>query len=126
MIKNQLRDGSCEWIYDIQNDLLHFKIKEREYDFSLEFENFVMDVDTQGFITGISIFDATKIFSADKNLLKNIHKIEFQAEIKRGILSVLLRFISTMRNKEFQYVQNILMDVEKIHLSDSVVDCMKT
>ena len=37
--QNRLLEGKGEVDYDYTNDILFFKIKDREYDRSLEFEN---------------------------------------------------------------------------------------
>ena len=47
--------GKGEYDYDYRNDILLFKIKDRNYLKSLEFENLVIDFDDKGFITGLRI-----------------------------------------------------------------------
>ena len=53
-------EAEGEMDYDYANDVLFFKIKDREYDFSIEFQNMVIDVDEEKFIVGIQIFEAYK------------------------------------------------------------------
>ena len=57
---NRHLTGEGEMDYDYINDILFFKVKNREYDRSLEFENLVIDIDSENFIIGIQIFDASK------------------------------------------------------------------
>ena len=41
--------GKGEFLYDFTNDILMFKVKERDYKISAEFQNFVADIDTEAF-----------------------------------------------------------------------------
>ena len=54
--------GKGEYSYDYKNDVMFFKIKNRDYLKSIDFDNFVADIDKEGYITGVRIFDATRIF----------------------------------------------------------------
>jgi uncharacterized protein YuzE len=45
--------GKGEADYDYANDILFFKIKDREYSHSIELEDIVLDIDVSGIITGI-------------------------------------------------------------------------
>ena len=47
--------------YDYDNDILFFKVKDREYDHSVELEDLVLDVDSEGNVSGIQIFGASKM-----------------------------------------------------------------
>ncbi|MBW2969424.1 DUF2283 domain-containing protein, partial [Candidatus Woesearchaeota archaeon] len=68
-------------MYDYKYDILTFKMKNRNYKKSIEFQNFVIDIDNKNFVTGIRIFDASKVFNTDKYVLKNIIKGDFKANI---------------------------------------------
>lgn len=85
--------------YDYVNDILFFKIKEREYDFSLEFQNMVIDVDKEQFIVGIQIFDASEFLSISKQHLRNIPKWQFKSRIDNGVIEVRLFYEINIRNK---------------------------
>ena len=38
-------EAEGEMDYDFANDILFFKVKDRDYNFSLEFQNMVIDID---------------------------------------------------------------------------------
>jgi len=121
--------GKGEFVYDYKYDILTFKMKDRNYKKSIEFQNFVIDIDDKKFVTGIRIFDASKVFKVDKYILKNIIKGEFKANVENKILTITINFIGKQRNKlinilnqKQNYVQQIVAPVKK-DISDSSVEC---
>ena len=88
-----------EMDYDYLNDILFFKVKNREYNSSLEFQNMVIDIDKQKFIVGIQIFDASKFLEIPKVYLRPIPKWQFEARLKQGIIEVRLFYQVCIRNK---------------------------
>ena len=69
--------GKGEVDYDYKHDILFFKVKNREYTKSIELlDNLVVDVDKEGFLTGIQIFDAAEYLNIDKKILLNLFKFE--------------------------------------------------
>ena len=91
--------GKGSFSYDYKYDILMFKIKGRKYKTSFEFQNFVADIDEEGFITGVRIFDASKVFKIDKYVLKNITEWEFNTRTENNIITITFRFSSKIRNK---------------------------
>lgn len=85
--------------YDYENDLLLFKIKEREYTRSLDFGNLIVDIDKEGFITGLRIFDASEVFRMDKIALKKVKQFEFHTRVEDKVIEIQLRFTAMLRNK---------------------------
>ena len=69
--------GKGEFYYNYKYDILFFKIKERDYQKSLDFGDIIVDIDTEGFITGIQLFDASKMFRLDKLVLREIKNWKF-------------------------------------------------
>lgn len=92
--------GMGVYNYDFDNDLLLFKIKEREYEKSIEFGNLIVDIDKEGFITGLRIFDASQVFKMDKIALKNVKEFEFHTRVEDKVIEIQLRFSAMLRNKE--------------------------
>lgn len=90
--------GKGEYTYDYPNDILLFKTKDRDYAKSLEFGNLIVDVDTEGFITGLRLFDASKILKLSKITLKHLKQFEFNADVEDKIITIQLRFTCTIRN----------------------------
>lgn len=91
--------GKGEVDYDYKNDTLFFKIKKRAYQKSLDFGDLVLDVDSEGFITGIQIFEASKIFNMDKNALLKVRRWEFNTKVENKVITVQLSFEVLKRNK---------------------------
>src|SRR3989338_4183141 len=112
--------GNGEMNYDYSNDILFFKVKDRIYDRSIELEDIVLDIDNEGYITGIQIFGASKMFSVDKNTLRNVQKWEFKVRIEGRIISVQLMFEMLRRNKLVERGQNLIRESSSI-LTDSEV-----
>lgn len=130
-MKNKHLDanGELEVIYDFKYDILLFKIKERSYKVSIEFQNFVVDIDKEGFATGVRIFDASKVFNIDKYKLKNITVAELNTKIQNNIITIRLNFLSKVRNKIIPLIENkesftqqIITKLGPKHFSDSSVE----
>ncbi len=98
-MKGKQLNGKGEIDYDYKNDILLFKTKNREYKKSLDFGNLVLDVDKEDFITGIQIFDASKMFSMTKEALRNIKQWEFHAKTEDKTIMIRLAFKALQRNK---------------------------
>lgn len=91
--------GKGEWSYDYQNDILYFKIRGRQYARSLDFENLSVDFDTEHYITGISVEDASSVFHLNKIDLKFLKDFSFHAAIEEGQIRIQLQFSCIRRNK---------------------------
>lgn len=98
-IKERHLEAEGEMDYDYINDILFFKVKDREYDFSIEFQNMVIDVDKEQFIVGIQIFDASDFLKMNKANLRKIAKWQFNAKLKDNEFRVDLHYQIIARNK---------------------------
>lgn len=98
-IKEKHLEAEGEMDYDHVNDILFFKVKNREYDFSIEFQNMVIDVDKEQFIVGIQIFDASDFLKINKANLRKITKWQFKAKLKGNEFRVDLYYQVIARNK---------------------------
>src|SRR3990167_3612289 len=114
--------GKGEFIYDFQQDILMFKIQDRNYKLSVELQNFVADIDEEGFVTGVRIFDASKVFGVDKYSLKNITSMEFRSDVENNVITITCTFTSKVRNKPVpkQFTQQ-LTQAAPMHLADSSI-----
>ena len=93
-------EGNGEVDYDYKHDILFFKVKNREYVRSIELlDNLVVDVDKEGFLTGIQIFDATEYLNMDKKSLLNIPNWQFTINVHENIIEIRLVFQIKVRNK---------------------------
>ncbi len=96
--KERRLEGKGEMDYDYVNDILFFKIVNREYDRSLEFENMVIDIDNEAFIVGLQIFDASKFLGISQTNLK-IRTWQFKAKIMPESIEIRLTCEVNIRNK---------------------------
>lgn len=121
--------GKGELSYDYVHDVLIFKIKDRDYKMSVEFQNFAIDIDSEDFVTGIRIFDVSKVSGLKRIVFKNLIHGEFKASIKDKIISVRLNIVGKLRNriipifsKEQNFTQQISAPVSaKYPIEDSEV-----
>jgi len=109
-IKEKKLEAEGEMDYDYINDILFFKVKDREYDFSLEFQNMVIDVDKEKFITGIQIFDASEFLDIQKVNLRAIPKWQFKAKIREGVIEIRLFYQISIRNKIIEKTPIIIQE----------------
>ena len=93
--------GKGEVDYDFKQDILFFKTKDRKYARSIELlDNIVVDVDKEGFLVGIQIFDASEFLNLDKKELLSIPKWIFNANVyDRNKIDIRLTFQIKVRNK---------------------------
>jgi uncharacterized protein YuzE len=116
--------GKGEQIYDYDNDILLFKVKEREYSKSIDFDNFVVDIDTEGYIIGMRVFDASKIFNIDKYGLRNLKGFEFNSKIEDQVITIQLKFTYMLRNKQIAVQgENFTREALNSKINDSEVLC---
>ncbi|MBS3077849.1 DUF2283 domain-containing protein [Candidatus Pacearchaeota archaeon] len=92
-------EAEGEMDYDYAEDILLFKVKDREYDFSMEFQNMVVDVDKEQFIVGIQIFDASKFLKMGKEHLRKITNWQFKAKLQDNEFRIDLYYQVVVRNK---------------------------
>ena len=107
-LKHLNAKGNGESDYDYINDILFFKIKDRGYHKSIEFEDIVLDIDKEGFITGIQIFDASEVFKLSKEALREIKKWAFEIKIENNTINIHLIFKVNSRNKIIERGQSII------------------
>ncbi|MBI2134018.1 DUF2283 domain-containing protein [Candidatus Woesearchaeota archaeon] len=103
-MKNRHLDGTGrgEILYDFKYDTLVFKVKDRSYKKSLEFQNFIIDIDNEDYVTGIRILDASKVCDVEKYVLKSIIHGEFKAsKTDKNVITVTIKFMANLRNRIF-------------------------
>ena len=115
-------EGQGEVDYDYSNDILFFKVKNRKYSRSLEFENLVIDIDDQNFITGVQIFDASRFLKVNKESLREIPKWIFESAISGENIEIRLNYEVKVRNKIVEK-NPIIVRENKTHLPNSEMIC---
>lgn len=116
--------GLGEYVYDFVHDVMTFRVKDRDYKKSVDFDNLVIDFDTEDYITGLRVFDASKIFKLSKVQLKNVGEFEFNASVEDNIISLQLKFTSTLRNMaKVVQGQDFIREAVDAIINDSAVTC---
>ena len=109
-MKEKTLEAEGEMDYDYLNDILFFKVKEREYDFSFEFQNMVIDVDKEKFIVGIQLFKASEFLGISKMNLREIPKWQFKARINQGVIELRLFYQICIRNRIIEKTPIIIQE----------------
>ena len=99
VIKERKLEAEGEMDYDFLNDILLFKVKDREYNFSIEFQNMVVDIDDEQFIVGIQIFEASEFLKINKEYLRRITKWQFKSRLQGNEFRIELYYQVIIRNK---------------------------
>ena len=97
--KERTLEAEGEMDYDYVNDILLFKIKNREYNFSIEFQNMVVDIDDDEYIVGIQIFDASQFLKIGREHLRKITKWQFKARLQDNEFRIDLYYQAVVRNQ---------------------------
>jgi len=106
----------------MKNDILFFKVFEREYSRSMEINNIVLDLDKENFIVGIQILEASEFLNTSKSNLLKVPKWAFQASINEGEIEVRLEFQILVRNKLIEK-NPIIMQPTMGYLPNSTLTC---
>ena len=128
-MKELKTQGEC--LYDYKYDILTYKCKKRNYQYSIEFQNFAIDIDEENFVTGIRIFDASKVFTVNKELLMHIVDGEFKATMEKNVITITIKFLGLTRNKVIplftkreNFTQQITTPVSSKHkIENAVIEC---
>lgn len=112
-----------EFDYDYVHDILFFKLKNREYDRSIEIDTMVIDIDKENFVVGVQLFGASEFLRVKKAFLMNIPKWELCTKISENRLELRLTFQVKIRNKIVEK-NPIILERIKDSLPDSEMMCV--
>ncbi|MEK6955112.1 MAG: DUF2283 domain-containing protein [Nanoarchaeota archaeon] len=98
-MKNKNLNEKGESGYDYKNDILFFKAKDREYSKSIELNNLVIDIDANGYVTGLQIFEASRYLGITKDSLIKVPKWQLKTLVNDNIIEIRLNFQVIIRNK---------------------------
>lgn len=99
--------------YDKEQDILFLKVKGRPYNKSIDFEHIIIDFDRNGAISGVQLFDASKLFTISKNTFSTITKWELTTTTQGNIITIHVAFDTPDKNRIF---------VERIHCTEPIKD----
>jgi|TARA_B100002003_G_C13772206_1_gene382979 uncharacterized protein YuzE len=109
--------------YDSRNDIIFFKVKDREYSHSIELSSLVIDLDKEDFIVGLQIINASEIFQISKDILRGVNGFRLQARINEGVIQINLSFGTVSRNNKIEYKPIIFERVDE-NFPDSEMICV--
>ena len=69
--------------YDAHNDILYMRVAKREYEYSIQNDNFIFDLDKKDTINGIEILYFSKLVNTSKNILSNLRSGNLHIEISK-------------------------------------------
>ena len=79
-------------------------------------------------MTGIRVFDASRVFGIDKYTLKHIVKWGFKTSVESGMITVRLTFVGQVRKKKSQLKislgEKLTTSLNGHKLTDSSVECL--
>ena len=105
--------GECD--YDYKYDILFFKVKGRQYLKSIELGNLIIDLDSEKFLNGIQVLEASKFLGLEREKLREILTWNFVGRIEDNKIEVRLEFQVKSRNliieKNSIIIQNINDDL---------------
>ena len=103
-------------------DYLVFKIENVEYYRSIELENLLIDLNKKGRLSGIRIFDPSKIFGISKKRLDNVGDFRFHIKIKKNILTLELEF-KFMEKKRSVTEHGVMKEILDSNIAETEVVC---
>jgi uncharacterized protein YuzE len=122
-MSQQLLNAKGEWDYDFSSDILFFKVKDREYSHSVELKNLVIDVDSESYIVGLQIFNASRFFNVEKLALRQMNAWKLEANVEKNTIEVRVIFNITQRNKRVEK-NPILIQPMTQEMPDSRLICV--
>ncbi len=122
MNKEKILKAEGKIDYDYLNDILFVKMKNREYSHSIELLNYVIDIDEEGFIIGLQIFDASRLFNITKESLRMVKNWKLETKIKNKIIEVNFIFATFFRNKIIEKNPILVQKIDE-NLPNSKVVC---
>jgi len=99
-----------EYIYYPKEDNLKLKIKDKKENYSILLRSkfcksepgegdIILNIDSEGFVIGISFLEASQIFKISKDSLEKIKKYEYQAKIIKKSISIKVEIEAEQNNK---------------------------
>ena len=121
-MKSKLLKGKGEMDYDYKTDILFFKTSGREYVKSMELDKLVIDIDNEGFVVGLQLFEASQFLALDKATLMKIPRWEFKTVVEDGRIEIRLTFQVVQKNKIIEK-NSIIMQPTSEPLPNSEMIC---
>ena len=104
--------GNTKIIYDEEEDIL-FLSKGRKVKASIDIGDFIIDVDTNGFVSGIEILNASENLKLSENQLKGLQEASMVVTYKPNYVYIYL----VMKLKEKEKDITIPLTIDLGHVS---------
>lgn len=82
-------ESNTKIIYDVEEDIVNFS-RGKSSKASIEVGDFIIDIDSSGFISAIEILNASENLNISKEILENIQKIKMSVLYKPNYLFISL------------------------------------
>ena len=112
--------GECD--YDYKYDILFFKVKGRQYLKSIELGNLIIDLDSEKFLNGIQILEASKFLGLEREKLREILTWNFVGRIEDNKIELRLAFQVKSRNLIIEKNPIIIQNINE-NLPNSQIAC---
>ena len=96
-MNRELKVNKCD--YDFQNDTVFFYNDSDTYEFSIDIDGIILDINENNHIMAIEILDASKKFKSSKSDLRDIHHFDATVVISEQKIEVIMKLDISKRNK---------------------------
>ena len=106
-------------IYDKEEDIFYLS-KNRPSIASIEIGDFILDIDSQGFVSAIEIINAKDNLGIESNLLEKVEKASMSVIYKPDYMFVILFIKLPDKEKEIRIPLTVSLGHKKIEKEDFV------
>jgi uncharacterized protein YuzE len=106
-------------IYNREEDIFYLS-KKRPSRASIEIGDFIIDIDSQGFVSAIEILNASDNLGIEPNLLEKVEKASMNVTYKPDYIFVVLFIKFQDKDKEIRIPLSISLGHKKIQKEDFI------
>ena len=96
--------------YDLENDILFLKVAGRTYARSVELDDIVVDLDQEGAVIGVQVFDVSALFALDKAVLQHVQQWQFSVKIEQNVITIQIFLEFHANGKVVERMQNLVRE----------------
>lgn len=106
-------------IYNKEEDILNLS-KGKSSIASIEIGDFIIDIDSKGFISSIEIINASENLNISADLLEKFDKASMSVIYKQGYIYIYLNFILQGKEKEIAIPLTVNLGHEEVEKEETV------